>query len=54
MALIDNGIYVTGQRTSSPQSLDETYQQLRECAGMASFARSYAAMRTRFRYDLQG
>ena len=35
MALIDNGIYVTGQRTSSPQSLDETYQQLRECAGMA-------------------
>jgi len=35
MALIDNGIYVTGQRTSSPQSLDETYQQLRESAGMA-------------------
>ena len=35
MALIDNGIYVTGRRTASPRSLDETYEQLHEHAGMA-------------------
>ncbi len=35
MTLIDNGIYVTGQRTASPTSLDETYQLLNDCAGMA-------------------
>jgi len=35
MALIDNGIYVTGRRTASPQSLDETYEQLHAHSGMA-------------------
>ena len=35
MALIDNGIYVTGRRTASPHSLDETYAQLHAHAGMA-------------------
>jgi magnesium transporter len=35
MALIDNGIYVTGHRTASPRSLEETYEQLHEHDGMA-------------------
>ena len=35
MALIDNRIYVAGRRTASPENLDETYELLRECGGMA-------------------
>lgn len=35
MTLIDNGIYVTGRRTASPTSLDETHQLLNDCAGTA-------------------
>lgn len=33
--LIDNGIYVDGQRTSSPESLEETYEQLADRGGLA-------------------
>lgn len=35
MALIDNAIYVTGQRTGNPHTLEETYELLRERNGMA-------------------
>ena len=35
MALIDNRIYVAGRRTAVPTNLDETYELLRECGGMA-------------------
>jgi magnesium transporter len=35
MALIDNGIYVKGRRTGNPDTLDETYELLRERDGMA-------------------
>ena len=35
MALIDNGIYVTGRRSASPRSLDATYELLNEQRGMA-------------------
>ena len=35
MALVDNAVYVDGQRTADPRSLDETYELLRERHGMA-------------------
>ncbi|MGO2749782.1 MAG: magnesium and cobalt transport protein CorA [Pseudoclavibacter sp.] len=35
MALIDNGIYVKGRRCFTPATLDETFEKLREHAGMA-------------------
>ncbi len=35
MALIDNGIYLAGHRAESLRSREETYQALRENAGMA-------------------
>ncbi|TBN58358.1 magnesium/cobalt transporter CorA [Glaciihabitans arcticus] len=35
MALIDNGIYVQGKRTGNPDTLDETYELMRERDGMA-------------------
>ncbi|MCU1406759.1 MAG: transporter [Glaciihabitans sp.] len=35
MTLIDNGIYVNGQRTGNPSTLDETYELMRERHGMA-------------------
>lgn len=35
MALVDNAVYVQGHRTSAPQSLDETYEVMRERGGMA-------------------
>lgn len=35
MSLIDNAIYVDGKRTSSPATLDETFELLRERHGMA-------------------
>ena len=35
MALIDNGIYVKGHRTGNPETLDDTYELLREREGMA-------------------
>ncbi len=35
MALIDNAVYVNGQRTADPGSLEETYEVLRERSGMA-------------------
>lgn len=33
--LVDNAVYVNGLRTADPQSLDETYEVLRERNGMA-------------------
>jgi magnesium transporter len=35
MTLIDNAVYVSGHRSANPQSLDETYEVMRERAGMA-------------------
>jgi magnesium transporter len=35
MALVDNAVYVDGQRTADPRSLDETYELLRDRQGMA-------------------
>ncbi|NKX54157.1 magnesium/cobalt transporter CorA [Arthrobacter mobilis] len=35
MTLVDNGVYVDGRRTDSPASLDETFEIMRERAGMA-------------------
>jgi magnesium transporter len=35
MALVDNAIYVDGQRTADPRSLEETYELLRDRHGMA-------------------
>jgi magnesium transporter len=35
MTLVDNAVYVNGHRTADPQSLDETYQLLREREGLA-------------------
>jgi magnesium transporter len=35
MALVDNAVYVDGHRTADPQSLDETYELLRDRHGMA-------------------
>jgi magnesium transporter len=35
VTLIDNGVYVGGQRTDSPASLDETFELMRERGGMA-------------------
>ncbi|WP_315096684.1 magnesium and cobalt transport protein CorA [uncultured Cellulomonas sp.] len=35
MTLVDNGIYVDGHRTGDPQTLEETYELLRERNGMA-------------------
>jgi magnesium transporter len=35
MPIIDNAIYVNGARTANPESLDETYEVLRERNGMA-------------------
>ena len=35
MPIIDNAVYVQGQRTANPESLDETYEVLRERHGMA-------------------
>jgi magnesium transporter len=35
MTLVDNAVYVSGHRSANPQSLDETYEVMRERAGMA-------------------
>jgi magnesium transporter len=35
MTLVDNAVYVDGQRTADPHSLDETYEVMRERGGMA-------------------
>src|ERR1700712_3677118 len=35
MPIIDNAVYVNGVRTANPESLDETYEVLRERNGMA-------------------
>ena len=35
MTLLDNAVYVGGRRTADPQSLDETYELLRERKGLA-------------------
>jgi magnesium transporter len=35
MPIIDNAVYVNGVRTANPESLDETYEVLRERHGMA-------------------
>jgi magnesium transporter len=35
MALVDNAVYVDGQRTADPRSLDETFELLRDRHGMA-------------------
>ncbi len=35
MALVDNAVYVNGQRTADPRSLEETYELLRDRHGMA-------------------
>jgi magnesium transporter len=35
MALVNNAVYVDGERTADPRSLDETYEVLRERRGMA-------------------
>ncbi|MDT4985568.1 MAG: magnesium transporter, partial [Pseudonocardiales bacterium] len=35
MTLKDNAVYVDGHRTADPQSLDETFEILRERHGMA-------------------
>ncbi len=35
MTLVDNAVYVDGQRTADPRSLDETYELLRQRSGMA-------------------
>jgi magnesium transporter len=35
MALVDNAVYVDGQRSADPQSLDETFELLRQRHGMA-------------------
>jgi magnesium transporter len=35
MALVNNAVYVEGQRTADPRTLDETYEVLRERRGMA-------------------
>ncbi|MEX5258040.1 magnesium and cobalt transport protein CorA [Kocuria arenosa] len=35
MALVDNAVYVKGVRTADPHNLDETYEVMRERAGMA-------------------
>ena len=35
MPIIDNAVYVQGQRTANPESLDETYEVLRERHGIA-------------------
>ena len=35
MTLLDNAVYVDGRRTADPQSLDETYELLRERKGLA-------------------
>ena len=35
MTLVDNAVYVSGRRSANPQSLDETYEVMRERTGMA-------------------
>ncbi|NVM96341.1 magnesium/cobalt transporter CorA [Arthrobacter wenxiniae] len=35
MTIIDNGVYVDGVRVSSPVSLDQTYEAMAACGGMA-------------------
>jgi magnesium transporter len=35
MPIVDNAVYVNGKRTANPDSLDETYEVLRERNGMA-------------------
>jgi magnesium transporter len=35
MTIIDNAVYVGGRRTSNPESLDETYEVMRDRGGMA-------------------
>jgi magnesium transporter len=35
MPIIDNAVYVNGERTANPENLDETYEVLRERHGMA-------------------
>lgn len=34
MAIVDNGIYVDGARTANPESIDETFELMRERGGM--------------------
>ncbi|MFT4158174.1 MAG: magnesium/cobalt transporter CorA [Microbacterium sp.] len=35
MSIVDNAIYVDGVRTANPQSLNETFDRMRECGGMS-------------------
>ncbi|RYE39738.1 MAG: transporter, partial [Hyphomicrobiales bacterium] len=35
MTIVDNAVYVAGVRAATPESLDSTYELLREKAGMA-------------------
>lgn len=35
MTLVDNAVYVRGHRTATPESLDETYEAIRESGGLA-------------------
>ena len=35
MAVIDNAVYVDGRRIADPTGLDETFEVLRACGGMA-------------------
>ncbi len=35
MTIVDNAVYVDGRRTDNPESLDCTYETLRERGGMA-------------------
>lgn len=33
--IVDNGVYVGGERVETPQSLDETFERMRHHAGLA-------------------
>jgi len=35
MTVVDNAVYVDGRRFAEPESLDVTYELLRDCGGMA-------------------
>jgi magnesium transporter len=35
VAIVDNGVYVNGQRTANPENLDETFELKRDHRGMA-------------------
>ena len=35
MTIVDNAVYVDGRRTNNPESLDETYEVMRDRGGMA-------------------